>query len=301
MTELVGDRFDDRRVGVESCVREVVSTFRSEFAADESVVVVPDAVYPHHESTGLVANPAAVSAVCAELAPLVDDLFLLPAVGSTARSTVVDLLDYDAVAEGVGATLVAPLDTDTVTTTVTLDGPEGDDTVDVTLPRPLLDAAVVAVPTLRNSPGDVAAAGMRTLGLVAAEVGDETDERWRTAAATYPVAQPRLSVLDGSYVFAGRPHRGGFVAAGSDAVGVDRLGAWLLGFDPGDAPALSVHGWSGKYEYVRGLSADALADELPDDGPPPGDEPGLLERGYRLYARISGDLVPPQALPEESP
>jgi hypothetical protein len=142
---------------------------------------------------------------------------------------------------------------------------------------------------------------MRTLGLIAAEIDGECDERWRTAAATYPVAEPRLSVLDGSYVFAGRPHRGGFVAAGTDAVGVDRLGAWLLGLDPGDVPELSVHGWSGAYEYVEGLSADALANELPNDGPPPSDDPGLLERGYRLYARISGDLVPPQALPEESP
>lgn len=300
MRNLVGRRFDDPRFGVESRVREVVSTFRSEFGADESVVVVPEAVYPYHESTGLVANPATVTAVCAELAPLVDDLFLMPAVGSAERSTVVDLLDYEDVADRVGATLVSPRDPEPTASIVALDGPGGDDRVDLTLPRPLTDAAVVPVPTLRNSPGDVAASSMRTLGLIADEVGDETDEPWRTAAATEPIVDVRLSVLDGSYVFDGRPHRGGFVAAGSDVVAVDSLGAWLLHLDPGDAPALSVHGWSGGYEYVEGLSADALASELPNVDPPPSDEPGLLERGYRLYTRISGDLVPPQALQEES-
>lgn len=303
MTAVVGTRLDDcGGQSVDVSVRDVCSMFRRTFARTDTVVVVPDAFYPYHESTGLVTNLDVVEAVSTEIAAQVDDVLVLPAVGNpTATGTVLDLLGYDTLGEPSNVT-VRPLPAcQTVQRRLRLPGGHtAPKTVEVDLPRVLVDSPVVTVPTLRNSPGDVLAGSMRTLELLVDQPGTTPDQRWRSAAAITDLVDPDLSVLDGTYVYAGRPHRGRFVAAGSDPVAVDALGAFLLEAGRRDVPELREHGWEGGYKYVDGFSSDALRQQLPNEDPPTPDEEGLMEKGYRLYARLSGDVLPPQVLPEGS-
>jgi uncharacterized protein (DUF362 family) len=304
MTGVVGGRLEDcSRTTVAGRVREFVATYRGSFARTDTVVVVPDAFYPHHESTGLVTNLDVVESLCAEVAALVDDVVVVPAVAEdTARGTVPELLGYGDLDAGSNVSVRAAADCRSVDQTVGLaDGAADTKRATVTLPRPLVDHPVVPVPTLRNSPGDVHAGTMRTLELLADHpADDDPDRRWRYAAAVHDHVDPHFAVLDGTYAYAGRPHRARFLAAGTDLVALDGLGAFLLDLDRGDCPALRDRGWDGGYQYVEGFSTDALRQELPNERPPAPDEEGLMEKGYRLYARLSGDALPPQVLSEGS-
>jgi uncharacterized protein (DUF362 family) len=304
MTGVVGDRLADcSRDASQARLRELVATYRGSFARTDTVVLVPDAFYPHHPSTGLVTNPDVVAALAAEIAALVDDVVVLPAVAQdTARGSVPELLGYDDLDAGSNVAVRTAADCRTVERQVRLADEGGATERRVSLPRPLVDSPVVPVPTLRNSPGHVLAGTMRTLELLADHDADDADDRrWRYAAAVHDLVDPQFGVLDATYAFAGRPHRARCLAASTDLVALDGLGAFLLDLDRDDCPELRARDWEGGYQYAEGFSADALRQELPNERPPKPDDDGLMETGYRLYARLSGDALPPQVLPEGSP
>jgi uncharacterized protein (DUF362 family) len=301
MTEPVGTRLDDlSRANIEHAVRRLTSKRAMDLDCD-SLIVVPDASYPHHESTGLVTNPTVVAALCAELAPIVDDLFVLPAVGETvSASTPIDLLGYERHVDPAGASVLDPDSCSSRCVSVRVSTrQESAHRVTVTLPEPLVDQPVLTVPTLRGDT-ELVAPSMRTLATTVTDiVGAHTDWSWLPAVTATAIAAPRVSVLDGSYVFAGRPHRGRFLVAGPEPTAVDAVGANVLGFGPDETPALRARDWSGDYQYVDGLSTDALASELPEANSWATDGRDLQSRGYRLYARLTGDGVPPQLLDTE--
>lgn len=251
-----------------------------------SVVVVPDAHYPFHPSTGQVTHPAVIEAVCRALGPVAGDISVLVA-GSdhVDDESVAEWLGYPRLAADTGCTLLTPANCERTAETVTVD----DRQVRVSLPRPLVETTVVNVPTLRGTGEGGLAGGMATLGRLADHDGPAAE---RAVAATRAVA-PARTLLDGTWVYAGRPHRARFLLAGADPGDVDRVGATLLGVE--EPPALQHWAGSSDRPAVDGLSVPALAAELPDGRGSSGDS-DLLERGYRLYARLSGDLYPPQVI-----
>jgi uncharacterized protein (DUF362 family) len=304
MTDPVGTRLQELSDAViGSTVREFVADVRQEVVEESSLVLVPDAYYPHHESTGLVTHPAALEALCMELTSLVDDLFVLPAIGRDADAeTTLELLGYDRIETIRDVRLRLPEDCERCCLSVrVLDSESEPQRLTVSAPRPLIDHAVVTVPTLRTT-GTIVAPGLRTLAMQLTDLEHPSAPYdWTHAVAADAIAEPVLSLLDGTYVFAGRPHRGRFLVAGADATTVDEVAATILDLSAEEVPSLEALGWNGEYRYVDGLSPDALARSLPDEAPAePSDRP-LQKRGYQLYARLTGDGVPPQLLEEDSP
>lgn len=255
-------------------------------ADDLPVVVVPDTHYPFHPSTGQVTNPAVVAAVCRALEPVADAVTVF--VGGSAHAdagSVAEWLGYRRLAADTGFELLTPADCERVERPVAV----GDRQERVSLPAPLVEAAVVNVPTLRRADDGGMAGGLANLGRLADHDGPTAD---RAVAATRAVA-PARTLLDGTWVYAGRPHRARFLLAGEDPGAVDRVGATLLGVE--ETPALRRCEAVPDQPAVDGLSVPALAAELPaGEGDSGGSD--LLERGYRLYARLSGDCSPPQVI-----
>lgn len=265
----------------------------------ETVLIVPDTHYPYHPSTGLVTNPTVVDAVVDavyashELASV--SIYCAGSDRARARD-VASWLGYDAIGSRLGATLHYPDEVAMQSRTARVDGRR----IELSVPRQFEQSLVILVPTLSDAPTHRVAAG--SLGLARAALGREptTDE----IIAVREVCDPFVTLLDGTYCYPGEPRASRFLLAGTDLVAVDSLAADLFGLDAGDVPYLDEDG-----DFTSPVVDDALLDSIRDRLPtrrrsvvssmtpslPPTD---VLARGYRLYARVSGDLIPPQLLAE---
>jgi len=307
-----GARLDDcSRAAIASGVAELIADLREAVAGLESVVVVTDAYYPHHESTGLVTNPAVVAALCRELTPLVDRLHVLPAIGEQASASIVlDALGYDDVAADTGASVLSPDECPTLEQSVSVsDGGGNPEQVAVSLPAPLLDAAVVFVSTLRRNGDGMISPTARTVNpLLSISDGQSIVDRSVATAVTTELLAPELGVLDGTYVFTGRPRRARFLVGTTEPATLDAVGTAILGADRYGIDGLRS---TDDRPYVAGLSIEALGRELSGGtsvmGPllgrvssPSGGGDELTARAYRAYARLAGDIVPPPARRKEA-
>jgi hypothetical protein len=275
---VVGRRTDVAGPGLSGAVTDLVADCAPAF---DDVVVVPDCHYAFHPSTGMVTNPDVVEALVETLSTTADVTLALP--DSRWVDDAPSMLGYDGLADRTGCSTLALADADTVERTVRVD----DERHTVAVPEPLDERPVVVAPTLRADP-DLAGA-MVTV----AEAAVGSRERLDVVAAT-AVVDPVFTLLDGTYTYTGVPHRGRFLVAGTDAPAVDRAVAPVAGLAPTDVDALRPFGVG--REAIEGLHAEALADELPHERTDPdGGEPHpAMGAGFRLYARLTGDLVPPQ-------
>lgn len=290
-TTLAGYRLPaDTREAIETGVESLLARHQDALVG-ASIVVLPDAHYPYHPSTGLVTNPATVAATVAELQSLWGTEVVIGCRSSS-------VIDTDAAARILGYHRLADrLDTEVVD----LDGaatsrsqvrlPDGPVAVD--LPAPMADATVVPVPTLRTAPELGFAAGM--VALARAALGDalSADRIW----AVVSLCESAVTILDGTYTYPGEPRSTGFLLSGDDVVALDASLAGALGQQPSYLSSETVRE-SNETTTIEGVSLPAVLGTVASDGAPRDGEPGQLMRmGYRLYARLSGDAVPPQLLP----
>lgn len=257
----------------------------------ESILVLPDAHYPYHPSTGLVTNPAVVAATVVELRSLWQTEVAIGCRSSSAIGTdaAARILGYHRLADRLDTEVVDLDAADTTRGQVRL--PDG--SVGVDIPTPMDDATVVTVPTLRTDPELDFAAGMVTLGRAA--VGDtlSTERIW----AVVGLSESAVTILDGTYTYPGEPRATGFLLSGDDVVSLDAALADSLGRRPSYLSAETVRD-TNDAASIDGLSLPAVLGDVSADGDRRVEEPGRLMRmGYRLYAQLSGDAVPPQLLP----
>jgi len=288
---IVGRRCETSTAAVDDAVTELVEECAPEFGADERVLVVPDAHYPFHPSTGAVTNPDTVEVLIEALAKRgVDVALWLPPTPWVEGTDCARYLGYEGVANRTGAEALSPEAAATVNRTVHA----GDRTLKVGIPEPLATETVAAVPTLRTESDRPLAAALVTAALAALGEAD-TGEIVAAGAAI----DPALVVLDGTYTHTGTPHRSRFLIGGRNAPAIDRAAAPLVGLSPADVDYLTPFGVG--REPVEGLNVGALADELPNAAHEEGmdDSGGPAAAGYRLYARVTGDLVPPQFMGDE--
>lgn len=283
---IVGRRCETSTAAIDGAVTELVEECAPAF--DERVLVVPDAHYPFHPSTGAVTNPAAVEVLIETLASRGTDVALwLPPTPWVEGTDCARYLGYEGVADRTGIETVDPSDAETVERRVHA----GERTVEVDLPAPLVEQPVAVVPTLRTAPDRPLAAALVTTALGA--LGDPSADEIVAAAAAI---DPAFVLLDGTYTYTGDPHRSRFLIAGRSAPAVDRAAAPLVDLTPADVDYLAPFGVG--REAVEGLDVSAVAAALPNESAEAGMEAGggPAAAGYRLYARVTGDLVPPQFL-----
>jgi len=275
---LVGRRTDVSGSGLAGAVTDLVADGAPDL---DDALVVPDCHYPYHPSTGMVTNPDVVEAVVESLASSTDVTLALP--DSQWVDNAPSMLGYEDVADRTGVDTLALGEADTVEHVVRID----DRRRIVEVPEPLDERPVVAVPTLRADP-DLAAA-MVAVAQAATGTRDPDD-----AVAACAVVDPAFVLLDGTYTYTGAPHKGRFLVAGTDAPAVDRAVAPVAGLKPKQVPYLRPFGVA--REAIEGLHAEELAAELPHEKTDPngGEMPEIMGTGFRLYAKVTGDLVPPQ-------
>lgn len=277
---------DTSREAIEESVEELLAPHR-DTVTGKSVVVVPDVHYPFHPSTGLVTNPDVVAAV-------VDDLRTAAGadvvVGCRSASMVSTAATVRTLGYGRRNIAVVDLDeVDTVRRQVEL----RDGTMDAVIPRPLDDATVVVVPTIRTDDDLGLALAMATLGRAVLPDAATAEDIW--AAVTF--CSPAVALVDASYTYLGTPRASKFLLSGADIVTVDAAVADMAGQTPSYLDGRAVRDL-GATSAVDGFSLEEVAAALPTRPARSTGQPGSLMRaGYRLYARLSGDAVPPQFLP----
>ncbi|MFC7157893.1 DUF362 domain-containing protein [Halomarina halobia] len=251
-------------------------------------LVVPDVHYPFHPSTGLVTDPGVVGVLIEFLQGRGTEVLLCyPDSPWVAGDRCAAFLGYDEVVDRLGVDVLDLDAAGSVERTVTI----GDSRRRVTVPEPLDSETLVTVPTLRTDPdhGFVAGMAATALGALGADAADATAEDVVAAAA---VCDPAAVLLDGTYTYTGAPHRSGFLLASSDAPTLDAAAARLVNEDPEEVPYLAPHGV--RTPPVAGLDLDEIADRLPNEREETGETSPVMQTGYRLYSRVTGDLLPPQ-------
>lgn len=281
---------DDTREEITAGVESLLARHQ-EALVGESLMVIPDAHYPYHPTTGLVTNPAVVDATVAELQSLWQTEVAIGCRSSSAINTdaAARILGYSRLADRLDVEVVDLDAAETTRRQVRL--PTGSVTVDV--PAPMADATVVTVPTLRTAAELGFAAGMVTFAR--AGLGDEpsADQIW----AVVGLCESAVTILDGTYTYPGEPRATAFLLSGDDVVAMDAALASALGRRPSYLSSETVRD-SNDATTIEGLSLPAVLGDVAADGTHGTGEPGRLMRmGYRLYARLSGDAVPPQLLP----
>lgn len=270
---------------------DVVEIDLQPFADVDSILVVPDAHYPYHPSTGLVTNPDVLEVILDVLASTLgaDRVALAsPPSKFLAASQIAAFLRYSDIAADLGVAVVDLEDAERVRRTVALD----DGPVTLSVPAPLLDATIVAVPSLRRSADGVLECGMRTMARAAV-----ADPDGRETRAMAELCAPALSVIDGTYSYADGPKRSRVLLAGTNVVETSIVSARLFGLSPEDVPHLSgPEGRANQPDGIEGADPRQLAAALPSGAPPSVEESETMARGYQLYAKLAGDLVPPQLL-----
>jgi hypothetical protein len=267
---------------------EVGAPLLDAVAGADRVVLVPDAHYPYHPSTGMVTKPRVVAALVSELASHRPDASVTvalrsrPGIETTRTAT---YLGYDAM-DATQDLAVTSLD-EAPTRRIDAAGASR------AVPTPLLDGAVVPVPSARVG-GSAPVVG--SLAVLTAAAGlDPGDDR--AVRAVHDAVSPAGAFLDATHAFAGDPHRARAVFAGRDVTAVDRVLARLLGVDHATVPGLPAGGDApaGGHFSVEGVDVAALAAELPGGDLPATDAAHPLVRAaYRVYAGVSGDVLPPQ-------
>lgn len=255
-----------------------------------AVVVLPDVHYPFHPSTGLVTNPDTVAAVLDWLTAAGHDDCSIGVVGTDALGGAqsASLLGYDTLAAAYDVEVI-DLDLASHTTmTTTVDGKS----VTLDVPDPLVGATVIAVPTVRTGPDGLVGACMTLLRAA----GTDRCSPEQVAAAVDLIA-PAATVVSGSYAYSGGARCSKLLLAGDDPVVLDLAVAEALGYDaaPYLAPYVAISNTA-----LTGLDSAALAAALPTGKPraePTGPSPAM-GAGYRLYAQLTGDGVPPMLLGE---
>lgn len=239
------------------------------------VLVVPDVHYPYHPSTGLVTNPTVVEVLLDMIgAPVALGL----ATSGHVESETGELLGYHRLAEQAGIPVVSLDAADRVKRRVSFVGSR----ISLAVPEPLLTDAVVVVPTLRRSPRFGVAAGMVTLAHAVTD--DPTSEE---VLAVTRACWPQCALLDGSFAYPGEPRELGILAVSDDVVALSHYAADMLGVPRSEAPHLVTRRTPPSPR--RSFSALFRRRQRSE-----GD--GLMAAGYRMYARVAGDLVPPQML-----
>lgn len=277
---------DNRRPTVEAAVQALLSNYRDELVYGR-VLLVPDLHYPYHSSTGLVTNPTVVEALVDAIGEFRNTEVAIgfragPQVSSAAAARV---LGYHRLADRHGVDCIDLGSTGT--TRRRLKQPDGPVALDI--PDPLEEASVVTVPTLRSTSTGELAGGMTTMATAVQPDDPTPEEVW----AAVGLCEPTASLLDATITYTGEARTPGYLLAGGDVVAVDAIAADAVGHRP-----TAVDG-----ETVR----DAV-DACTVEGTPPREALGNLPSGaieaetnseamaagYRLYARLSGDAVPPQ-------
>ncbi|MCU4924895.1 DUF362 domain-containing protein [Halobacteria archaeon AArc-dxtr1] len=289
---------DARSATFEAAIETLLEPALGELREAEEIVVVPDAHYPYHPSSGMITDPAVVDAVLGHLDR--ETAASLSVAGSSDERIAFDRtaahVDYTSVCDRRSAELRdLSTEPDAWAEVSIPDGEGGEDAIAITVPEALLEATVVVVPTLRPTRDGPVAGAMRALGR---HVESEA-ESGRAAYAATQAAAPALALLDATTIFGGEPFAGDALLAGEPA-GVDAVGADLLDRSSGADGALSA-AFAGDGVSVR-VEGGALA-ELSDDAPsgelPPADETHpAVSLAYGLYATVSGDAVPPQLAQE---
>lgn len=293
MTTLYGSRPTDLS---DDSLRAAVETLADRFALDPAeddgrVVLLPDAHYPFHPSTGLVTNPAVVRVAAAVIGERVGADRVAVAVPSTEwidAERAAKYLGYDRIEREAGVEVLDLDGADRTSRTVHLTR----ESVTLDVPKPLLDGTVVPVPTLRHDAEFSVAAGMVTLGN--AVVASPSAAEVRAAAREI---DPAATLLDGTYTYTGEPRKSRFVVGSESVVALENLAALLVGADRTDAPHLdSYEGESDRPTAVKGISVREIAESLPRTAPKGEGDDRAMRLGYRLYAAVSGDNTPPQYL-----
>lgn len=271
-------------------VAQMLDPHRDALREAASALVLPDAYYPYHPSTGLVTNPDVVCEIVAELAVGLDLDRVVLAVSSTEfveGNRAARYLGYERIAEEHGLDLV-DLDTvDRVETTVHLTR----ESVTLAVPAPLEERPVVNVPSVRRCGDCGVDAGMKNLAQATTDSPRAVHARAATRACS-----PAVTIVDGTYVYAGTPHKPRFLLAGAGVAATDTVVADLFDLDRSEVPHLdSPEGDAARPTTVEGFDVRAVAETLPATDAPDSDDE-LLSKGYRLYAQLTGDLVPPQML-----
>lgn len=200
-----------------------------------------------------------------------------------------EYLGYDRIADEQAAEIVYLPDAEHVERTVHLTR----ETITLSVAKPLLDG-VVNVPTIRRSAALGLEAGMANLARAIDETPDET-----TVQAAHRVCNPAITVVDGTYSYAGEPHKLQALLASTNTVATSIAAADLVDLDRTAVPHLTTYEADSNAPVdVRGFDVDRLADTVSTSKPNPSTDTGLMTTAYRLYARLTGDLVPPQMLPE---
>ena len=253
------------------------------------VVLVPDLHYPYHPSTGTVTNPDTVSALVDHLLESeagVDHVEIARA--ATAWSddpSCATYLGYDGLVERSDVEYFDAADGPQVSRTVSV----GEQETVVTAPERLLDRSLV-VPTLRRREEPTLAGCFDRLAAAALSRDPTAFEVNAFAAAADPVG----ALLDATYSYAGAPRRTRTLLASTDPLEVERVAAYLLGLSRDALPTGAAS--DGRPARVRGLDVRELADELPNESIDEGSPSALLKSGYRQYARLTGDQLPPQLM-----
>lgn len=283
-----GTRLDDLD---ESTIDEAVAGLLDDLDPDLSgpVVVVPDAHYPHHPSTGLVTNPFTVAGVLDWLEARGHDDVVVGVVGSDAvrGSQAASVLGYDRLTRAYDVEVV-DLDTEAhVRKTTTVDG----EPVSLDVPERLLESTLVSVPTVRTT--DDAGLVSACISLLHA-TGTERVSADRVAAAI-DLLSPACTLVDATYAYSGGARASKVLLAGDDPVVLDVTVAEALDYNA--VPYLE-HLRDITDTRVDGLDRETLAAALPAGEPDPA-EAGpshAMKTGYKLYAKLTGDGVPPMLL-----
>ncbi|MFC6838519.1 DUF362 domain-containing protein [Halomarina ordinaria] len=251
---------------------------------DGRVLLLPDCHYPYHPSTGLVTNPDVVAAAVEALDGEV--VLCLPDSPWVEGERFATFLGYDDLADRLGVDVLDLSAAPTVERVVTV----GDERSRVTVPEPLERESLLAVPTLRTDPdhGFVAGLGTTAFGALGADAADATTTDVVGAAA---VCDPDYVLLDATYTYTGGPYRADLLLGSADAPTLDAAAARLVGEDPAEVPFLAPHGVEAP--SVPGVDLDAVAAALPSRGETGGEPSPVMQTGYRIYSRVTGDLLPP--------
>lgn len=293
MTAAARTGLDDlSAAGLREPVASLLAPFRGRLSDAERVHVVPDVAYPFHPTTGMVTDPAAVEALVAALRDRLPDATVGVALAGSEHADgrrSGRYLGYEALVDRLGVEYVDLDEAERIV--LPTRGSVTPRTPDV--PRPLVEGTIVNVPTLRSDRDRVLVAGTANL----ARAAGARDPTPADVVAAARALDPAVTVLDGTHTHAGAPHRSGFLLAAEDVASLDRFAASLLGRDPAEVPALRAAGGADPLDPAVVESLEPVRAALPNERPPAPAEPGpALRLGYRTYARITGDAVPPQFL-----
>ncbi|MDZ7729852.1 MAG: hypothetical protein U5K37_00815 [Natrialbaceae archaeon] len=241
--------------------------------------LVPDMREPHRPATGLVTDPAVVTAIADRIAAETDST--IEVLAREGRhfdlETTSQYLGYGPLLDRESVQLRSiTKETDTIELWKHIEG----EAVTVDIPEPLLEGDIIPVPTLRPA-RDGGLAGVTKL------LGRTTDPDLyapATLTATVAIIDPPIAVLDATTTFAGEPVATDALIAGPP-FDVDAVGEQLLGRDgqavgTTDIDAVTVRCDDVDLETVEGA--------IPSGDYPTTGHSRMLSKGYRLYSRLTG-------------